>query len=65
MRVDIRLPIGALFVVIGALMAAYGAIADRAIYAKSLGINVNLWWGLALLIFGVVFVYFGTRQRSP
>jgi len=65
MRLDIRRPIGALFVVIGALMAGYGLLADRSIYAKSLGLNVNLWWGLALLVFGSAFVFFGSRRRPP
>ena len=64
MRVDIRLPIGALFVAIGALLAGYGMLADAAIYRKSLGVNVNLWWGLALLVFGAVFVYFGRRGHA-
>lgn len=61
MRLDIRLPIGALFVVIGVLLAGYGLLSDPAVYERSLGYNVNLWWGLVLLCFGVVFVYFGGR----
>jgi hypothetical protein len=64
MRLDIRLPIGALFAVIGTMLVGYGLLGDRGIYAKSLGVNVNLWWGLALLIFGVAFVYFGARRPS-
>lgn len=64
MRLDIRLPIGALFVALGALLTFYGVTGDKAIYAKSLGYNVNLWWGLALLVFGALFVYFGARRKA-
>ncbi|HMC55237.1 MAG TPA: hypothetical protein VKH19_08715 [Gemmatimonadaceae bacterium] len=63
MRLDIRLPIGALFIVIGIMLVAYGMFADTSIYAKSLGLNVNLWWGLALLVFGGIFTFYGTRRR--
>jgi len=54
MRIDIRLPIGVLFTVLGAVLAAFGAVSDPAIYARSLGYNVNLWWRLTLFGFGLV-----------
>jgi hypothetical protein len=53
MGFDIRLPIGVLFSVLGLLLTGYGLLSDPAIYARSLGINVNLGWGLVLLAFGV------------
>ena len=55
MGFDIRIPIGALFGVLGLLLCIYGAITrGSAIYAvHSLGLNVNLWWGLIMLLFGV------------
>ena len=52
MRLDVRLPIGAMFVVIGAMISIYGLVSDKSIYERSLGINVNLWWGLVMFIFG-------------
>jgi hypothetical protein len=52
MGFDIRLPIGALFSFLGILLASYGASSDPAMYARSLGININLVWGLVLLVFG-------------
>lgn len=61
MRLDIRLPIGMMFTVIGTLLTGYGLVADRAIYAKSLGLNVNLIWGGVLLAFGLAFVIAGRR----
>lgn len=56
MGLDIRIPIGLLLLVIGGLLSGYGIFGDKAVYARSLGINVNLWWGLCLLLIGVVFL---------
>jgi protein-S-isoprenylcysteine O-methyltransferase Ste14 len=61
MRLDIRLPIGVLFAVIGVLLTVFGATSDTAIYARSLGHNVNLGWGVLLFLFGAVFTWFGVR----
>ncbi len=52
MSLDLRVPIGLLFAALGALLAVYGLLSDPAIYRVSLGINVNLWWGLVLVLFG-------------
>lgn len=58
MNLDIRYPIGYLFLVIGAILAAHGAFfASADEYAShSLGMNVNLWWGLVLVAFGAVMI---------
>ncbi len=53
MNLDLRLPIGLMFATFGALLTIYGALSNAAIYARSLGINVNLWWGIVLLAFGI------------
>jgi hypothetical protein len=58
MKLDLRLPIGLMFAAFGVMLTAYGLVSDRAIYARSLGINVNLWWGLVLLVFGAVMLAF-------
>ena len=62
MKLDVRLPIGMMFALLGAILVVYGFASDRAIYARSLGINVNLWWGLVLLAFGVVMLTFAVRS---
>lgn len=62
MGLDIRLPIGIMFAILGGLLTAYGAVADRVIFQRSLGFNVDLIWGAVLLIFGATFVYFGRRS---
>jgi hypothetical protein len=58
---DIRLPIGGLFTVIGILLTGYGVLADQAIYQASLGVNVNLRWGLVMLVFGLIMAAVGQR----
>jgi hypothetical protein len=54
MGLDIRLPIGGLFIALGLLLALYGIFGDSNIYHRSLGINVNLGWGVVLLAFGLI-----------
>ena len=63
MKLDLRLPIGLMFSIIGALLVVFGLVSDPAIYQRSLGINVNLWWGLVLLVFGLVMLWL-VRRRS-
>jgi hypothetical protein len=60
MGFDIRVPIGGMFSVFGLLVAGYGlATRGSRIYAEhSLGINVNLRWGLCMLVFGLVMLLF-------
>lgn len=60
-NLDIRLPIGLLFAALGVLLAAFGLASDPALYRRSLGINVNLWWGLAMLAFGAAMIALGRR----
>jgi hypothetical protein len=54
MGLDIRLPIGGLFMLLGLLLTIYGLFGDSSVYHRSLGINVNLGWGIVLLIFGLM-----------
>jgi len=64
MGLDIRLPIGMMFTVIGVLLPGYGVVADRSIFIRSLGINVDLIWGSCLLVFGLAFVIAGRRGTA-
>jgi len=61
MNLDIRLPIGILFSLLGAILAAYGLLGDASRNEQSLGVNLNLGWGLVLLVFGLVMFVFGGR----
>ncbi|PYV86209.1 MAG: hypothetical protein DMG05_20410 [Acidobacteria bacterium] len=63
MGLDIRLPIGLMFAIAGALLAAYGLVSDPAIYQRSLGLNINLWWGAVMLIFGLTMLMLARRAH--
>jgi multisubunit Na+/H+ antiporter MnhG subunit len=63
MGIDIRLPLGAMFALLGALLTGFGLTSTPEVYARSLGLNVNLWWGLVLLAFGVLMLWLARRAR--
>ena len=54
MTLDICWPIGIMFSMVGAMLAIFGLAtkASGEMYKRSLDININLWWGLVLLLFG-------------
>ena len=64
-HVDARIAVGMFFTLTGTILSAFGlSPRDRAdVYAKSLGIDANLWWGLALLAFGIAMLAFGRRGQ--
>jgi hypothetical protein len=62
MPLDIRVPIGAMLGLMGLLLAGYGLLGDPAIYARSLGVNINLIWGGALVVAGAMLLVLGTRK---
>lgn len=64
MGLDVRIPLGLMFLITGGLMAVYGVFTrGSAIYDKSLGIDVNLIWGALMFVFGLVLYLFGRRPR--
>jgi hypothetical protein len=64
MNLDIRMPIGGLFTLLGLLLVGYGLMSDASVYQRSLGLNINLSWGLAVLAFGAIFLFLGRRGSS-
>ena len=65
MGIDIRIPIGGMFTLVGLLLVIYGlTTAGDPMYARSLNINANIWWGLALVLFGGPMFFFGMRKKS-
>ena len=64
MGLDIRLPIGLLFSVLGLLLLGYGVVSDPSIYQRSLGYNVNLAWGAVMEVFGSTMFLFGRRRKT-
>ena len=63
-QLDVRIPIGGMFTIFGVVLIVYGLVSDPAIYQRSLGINVNLWWGLELLVFGLLMLWLAYRGRG-
>lgn len=65
MSFDIRLPIGLLFLLIGLLLAGLGLTGDPArLRILALGVNIDLVWGAALTVFGLVMLAL-TRLGGP
>jgi len=56
MGLDIKLPIGLMFTIFGILLTVYGFVTrlDTEMYRPSLGININLWSGAGMLVFGII-----------
>ncbi|MGN6369292.1 MAG: hypothetical protein ACTHN5_13615 [Phycisphaerae bacterium] len=64
---DIRLPMGLMFAIIGAVIAIYGMMTggDPMYTQHSLGININLWWGLVMAVFGVIMLILALLPKQP
>jgi len=59
MGLDIRWPIGLMFTLLGVLLTGYGAVESAD--SVRLGMNINLIWGLVLLVFGVLMLFGAVR----
>jgi len=65
MNLDLRIPMGLMFTLVGVILTAFGyATSGSPIYAKSLGINANLDWGLVLLVFGGTMFLLGRQGQK-
>jgi hypothetical protein len=67
MGLDIRWPIGLMFTLLGLMLTIFGLAtgSNTALYERSLNINVNLYWGLLLLVFGgwmLIMAWRGSKQ---
>ena len=68
MRLDIRFPIGLMFGAIGLILVIYGLVSSPDHYNRSLGININLWWGISILIFSgimLLLAFIARQKKSP
>ena len=65
-QLDLRILIGGMFTIFGVVLIVYGLVSDPAIYQRSLGINVNLWWGIVLLVFGATMLWLARpKPKNP
>ena len=65
MNFDLRLPVGLMFTVFGLILVGVGLFGGAGLTAQSLGINLNLWWGVVQLVFGGLMLAFGLRGKTP
>jgi hypothetical protein len=65
-RFDIRRLIGALFMLYGLILIVLGVAGSHHIKTKAAGININLWTGLAMFVFGALMVFWALwRPTMP
>jgi hypothetical protein len=66
MGIDIKFPIGLMFSILGLLLTGYGLFTsgDQELYRQSLGININLWSGLGMLVFGLIMLFLSWQGRK-
>lgn len=66
MGLDIKLPIGLMFAIIGLMLTIYGLVtaSNAEMYTRSLNVNINLWIGAAMLVFGVIMLMFAKRPKK-
>jgi amino acid transporter len=66
MGLDIKIPIGLMFSIFGIILTLFGIFSagDGALYAKSLNININLWSGIFMLVFGILMLAFSRFRKS-
>ncbi len=66
MGIDIKFPIGLMFSLLGLLLSLYGLFTNGNVelYRRSLGVNVNLWSGCGMLVFGLIMLFFAWRSKK-
>jgi uncharacterized membrane protein HdeD (DUF308 family) len=69
MSLDLRIPLGVMFSIVGALLSIYGLVTRGSeIYARSAGLDINLIWGIVMLVFGLAMFLLGRysdRHSKP
>lgn len=66
MGIDIKFPIGLMFTILGMILAVFGLFtnSDAGLYQRSLGININLWSGAGMLVFGLLMLGLSWKSRK-
>ena len=69
MGLDLRWPIGIIFTLYGVIMMIFGVVTDPQIFVeRSMGVNIDLWWGAAMLVFGLcmaALAFRASRRSQP
>jgi hypothetical protein len=65
-RFDIRRIIGGVFILYSLILIALGIFGSTHVKNKAAGINIDLWTGLGMLIFGALMIFWAlTRPVEP
>ena len=66
MGIDIKIPIGLMFSILGLILTLFGFFtnSDSGMYTRSLGININLWSGVGMLVFGLLMLLLALKSRK-
>jgi len=66
MGIDIKFPIGLMFTILGLFLTIFGLFTngDSILYSRSLGININLWSGGGMLVFGLIMLFLSWRSHK-
>lgn len=63
MSLDLRIPMGLMFTIVGAILWIYGLVTrGSAIYERSASMDINLIWGLVMFVFGIIMFILGRRS---
>ncbi len=61
-KFDIRRLIGGLFCLYSLILIALGVFGSHTIKNKAAGINIDLWTGLGMLVFGLLMIYWALSR---
>lgn len=65
MGLDIKIPIGLMFAIFGAILGIYGVATEgNSMYEISLSVNINLWSGIAMFVFGIAMLLFSDLMKK-
>jgi hypothetical protein len=65
MGLDIKIPIGLMFAIFGAILGIYGLVTEgNDMYIKSLNYNINLWSGAVMFLFGLGMLLFSDLMKK-
>ena len=69
MGLDIKIPIGLMFVILGLILTILGlaTAGNTEMYEQSLGYNINLFSGIIMLVFGCFMLFTSKlfRKKEP
>ncbi len=66
MGIDIKFPMGFMFSILGLILTVFGLFtnSNAGLYQRSLGININLWSGAGMLVFGLLMLGLAWKSRK-